>query len=276
MMNGLSFDVEDWFQVENLKTACPFHAWDSYESRVERNTRILLDLLDEKRYKATFFVLGWIAERFPGLIKEIAGRGHEIASHGYDHQIVYNMSLDQFAQDIKRSKCLLEDISQQPVVGYRAPNFSITKKSRWALDILFESGFKYDSSVFPTSFHDRYGFSGINNSDAFRFENSLVEFPITVYKLGNVKLPLGGGAYFRIVPYPFFRFFLKQVNDKNKPFVFYLHPWEIDRSQPRMKISFSSYLRHYTNLCHTEKKLHRLFDDFRFTTLNSFITDNYI
>jgi len=271
MINGLSFDIEDWFQVENLREVCPLHKWDSYELRVEKNTDILLELLEKYNHKATFFILGWVAEKKPNLIKKIASLGHEIASHGYKHEIVYRLSPDEFRRDLMMSKKMLEDLTGREVIGYRAPNFSITKDSLWAIDILKELNFKYDSSIFPVSFHDRYGFNGLNGNNFFKFENGLEEFILTVYKFGGINFPLGGGAYFRFIPYRIFRFMLKGINRRGRSFIFYLHPWELDKDQPRLKINRKYYIRHYTNLDKTEHKLKRLLQDFKFQPLKNFL-----
>lgn len=271
MINGLSFDIEDWFQVENLRIACPYEKWESFELRVERNTDILLELLEKYGHKATFFILGWVAEKKPNLVKKIASEGHEIASHGYKHEIIYKLTEDSFRKDLLLSKNILEDITGKEVIGYRAPNFSITKNSLWAISILKELNFKYDSSVFPTSFHDRYGFNGLNVNNFFKFENGLQEFLLTVYKFGGINFPLGGGAYFRFMPYRIFRFMLKGINRRGRSFIFYLHPWELDRDQPRLKINRKYYMRHYTNLDKTEHKLKYLLQDFKFQPLKNFL-----
>jgi len=271
MINGLSFDIEDWFQVENLREACPIEKWDIYELRVEKNVSKILELLSSRDTKATFFILGWIAERLPGLVKEIAKLGHEIASHGYKHEIVYRLTPNAFREDLMKSKKILENLCGAEVIGYRAPNFSITKDSLWAIDILKESGFLYDSSIFPTSFHDRYGFEGIQNSDFIKFENDLREFPLTTYKLLHTDFPVGGGAYFRFIPYGIFKFILNRINRNGKSFIFYLHPWELDKDQPRLKVNWNYYIRHYTNLDKTEYKLKMLLRDFKFQPLNSFL-----
>jgi polysaccharide deacetylase family protein (PEP-CTERM system associated) len=267
MINALSFDVEDWFQVENLKCAVSYGDWESAELRVEANTGKILRLLREKNIKATFFVLGWIAEKSPALVKEIHDEGHEIASHGYSHELVYNMTEEAFREDIDRSKSLLEDITKRRVTGYRAPSFSITRESLWAVEILKEKGFSYDSSIFPVSFHDRYGFDGCGTKP-FRWPNGLLEIPLSVYKIGGFALPLAGGGYFRLLPYGYFKYFLKRLNGKNQRFTFYLHPWELDPDQPRVKLPLSYRFRHYVNLRLTEKSLKRLLKDFDFQSID--------
>lgn len=272
MINGLSFDIEDWFQVENLRSACPLEKWDGYELRVEHNTDILLDLLSRHNYRATFFILGWVAERRPNLVRKIASQGHEVASHGYNHEIIYKLTPESFRRDLARSKKILEDICGEPVTGYRAPNFSITESSLWAIDILKELGFSYDSSIFPSSFHDRYGCDGINDSRFFQFKNGLFEFPMTVYKIGNFCFPLGGGAYFRVMPYFIFKALLKKINKEGQRFIFYLHPWELDKGQPRVKVGLQYSLRHYTNIDKTERKLERLLSDFQFQPLREMLS----
>jgi len=271
MINGLSFDIEDWFQVENLREACLPDKWDSYELRVEKNTDILLELLEKYNHKATFFILGWIAEKKPNLIKKIASLGHEIASHGYKHEIVYRLTPDDFRRDLMISKKILEDLTGVEVIGYRAPNFSITKDSLWAIDILKELNFKYDSSIFPISFHDRYGFNGIKDNSFFKFDNGLQEFPLTIYKFAGINFPVGGGAYFRFIHYRIFKFMLRQINEKGKEFIFYLHPWELDKEQPRVKVNTACYMRHYINLGKTNDKLISLLKDFRFQPLKNLL-----
>jgi polysaccharide deacetylase family protein (PEP-CTERM system associated) len=208
-----------------------------------------------------------VAEKKPELVKKIASKGHEIASHGYKHEIVYRLSPDEFRRDLMMSKKMLEDLTGREVIGYRAPNFSITQDTLWAIDILKELNFKYDSSIFPTSFHDRYGFDGLSDSNFFKFENGLQEFTLTVYKIGKFNFPLGGGGYFRSIPYKIFRFMLKGINKKGRSFIFYLHPWELDKDQPRLKINRKYYMRHYTNLDKTENKLKCLLQDFKFQPL---------
>lgn len=267
MRNALSFDIEDWFQVENMKGAVRSSDWDSLELRVVRNTERILKLLRDSDTRATFFILGWVAERCHALVKEIARHGHEIASHGYGHDLVYSLSPERFREDIRKSKETIESLSGRRIYGYRAPSFSITKDSMWALDILKEEGFTYDSSVFPVSFHDRYGFDGCE-SGPFRWPNGLMEVPLTVYRIKWMALPLAGGGYFRLLPYMYFKYFFKKLNSKNERFTFYLHPWEIDPQQPRLKLPLSYRIRHYVNLDLTEKYLARLLHDFSFERIS--------
>jgi len=268
MINALSFDIEDWFQVENLKGVVSYGDWESAELRVEANTEKILALLREHKVKATFFILGWIAEKRPSLVKAIHDEGHEIASHGYAHELVYDMTREAFREDIDRSKGLLEDITGEKVRGYRAPSFSITADSLWALDILKEKGFSYDSSVFPVSFHDRYGLDGCDTK-AFRWPNGLLEVPLAVYKVGGFALPLAGGGYFRLLPYAYFKYFLGKLNRRNEPFTFYLHPWELDPDQPRVRLPLGYRFRHYVNLNLTERTLRKLIRDFDFQSIGS-------
>jgi polysaccharide deacetylase family protein (PEP-CTERM system associated) len=266
MINALSFDVEDWFQVENLKPAIAYDRWDTFELRVEDNTHKILALLRESGTHATFFILGWVAERCPDLVRAIEHEGHEVASHGYGHKLVYDMTPEDFREDLLRSKQILEDIIKKPVLGYRAPSFSITPRNLWALDVLKQTGFQYDSSVFPISMHDRYGFVGCS-SQPFVWANGLVEIPLAVYPLGKYALPVAGGGYFRLFPYWCFRHAFARLNRKQQPFTFYLHPWELDPRQPRVRVPWAYRLRHYVNLHKTEGRLRRLIRDFRFTTI---------
>ena len=270
MINALSFDIEDWFQVENLRSVIPRRDWDRYELRVERNTLKILRILRKYNAKATFFVLGWIAERCPDLVRKISLEGNEIASHGYSHELIYNQTQSQFEEDLLRSKRILEEITGKEVLGYRASNFSITKESIWAIDILKKCGFKYDSSIFPISFHDRYGFKGVK-SQLFVFDNGLIEVPLSTVKVFNVKLPLAGGGYFRLLPYSYFRYFFRKLNKNGEGAVFYLHPWEFDPEQPRVNIPLKYRFRHYNNLDKTEMKLKQLLQDFEFKMIFEFI-----
>jgi polysaccharide deacetylase family protein (PEP-CTERM system associated) len=266
MNNALSFDVEDWFQVENLKSAIPRESWDGCELRVEANTNRILRMLRDSGVRATFFILGWVAERCPDLVRAIAQEGHEVASHGYGHGLVYDMSVESFREDLLRSKRILEDIIRKPVIGYRAPSFSITPETLWALDVLKDAGFKYDSSVFPVSFHDRYGFAGCDTRP-FAWPNGLVEIPLAVYEVGRFRWPAAGGGYFRLFPYGYFRRVFAKLNGRNEPFTFYLHPWEFDPGQPRVRVPWFYRFRHYVNLGKTEGRLRRLLKDFRFSTI---------
>ena len=269
MNNVLSVDVEDYFHVAALSQTIKVADWPNIPPRVVNNTRRLLDLFDRRNVKATHFVLGWVAERFPDLVSEIDARGHEVACHGYSHQLVYDQSPEVFHAETRKSKEILEDILGKPVSGYRAASYSITKKSLWALDILCELGFKYDSSIFPIH-HDRYGIPDaepLPHKLATPNGSQIVEFPLTTSSLLGVKMPAAGGGYFRLYPYALSRFLLRRVQKERKPIVFYLHPWEIDYEQPRVKVSALSTFRHYNNLDKCEKRLEQLLTDFDFTTM---------
>lgn len=270
LKNAISVDVEDYFHVAALSKVISVEQWSTMESRVVRNTQQLLELFDRHSVKCTFFVLGWVADKHPGLVKEIAQQGHEVACHGYSHQLIYKQTPDVFRQETIRSKQLLEDLSGQPVIGYRAASYSITPKSEWALDILVETGFEYDSSIFPVR-HDNYGMPDARR-EPHRITtpagNQLVEFPPSVYKVLNYHVPVAGGGYFRLFPYAFTRFAFRRLNAGGLPAMFYLHPWEIDPGQPRFdNASLLSRFRHYNNLDVCEQRLTRLIQDFEFTTV---------
>lgn len=267
ILNAFTVDVEDYFQVAALASAVDRDSWGQRESRVERNTGVLLDLLAEQQVRGTFFVLGWIAERHPGLIKRIAAEGHEIACHGFSHQLIYTQTPAEFRDETARSKRILEDLVGAAVLGYRAASFSITRQSLWALDVLIDLGFQYDSSVFPIR-HDRYGIPGADPRPALLAAPSgrtLVEFPMSAARFAGVAVPVSGGGYFRLLPYAVTRAGLRQINDRfGRPFTFYLHPWEIDPGQPRVRVGWLSRFRHYTNLDRCESRLRRLLREFRF------------
>lgn len=267
--NALTVDVEDYFQVSAFRDQVSPDSWPQFESRVVANTRRVLDVFDDAGVTATFFVLGWVAEHHPQLVREIAARGHEIACHGYSHQLIYGQSQPVFAEETRRAKALLEDQAQTAVNGYRAASFSITAASQWALDVLADNGFVYDSSMYPVR-HDLYGMQ-VQDAGPHRIVapngKTLIEFPMTTRSVMGMKVPVSGGGYFRLYPYRLSAHLLKQVNDEAQPFVFYMHPWEIDPGQPRIRTSLKSRLRHYTNLDLFEKKLRRLLRDFRFTSM---------
>ena len=273
--NALTVDVEDYFQVSAFADNIEQHEWDEHPLRVENNTYKLLDLFDEYQVKATFFTLGWVAERKRDMVMEIARRGHEVACHGYSHQLVYNQTPEVFQQETIRAKSILEEIIQRPVLGYRAASYSITEKSLWALDILAESGFVYDSSIFPVR-HDRYGMPD-TPEHPYHLKtpagHSIIEFPLSTAKILNYRLPVAGGGYFRLYPYWLSKAGLKQINRQQKPFIFYLHPWEVDPEQPRISASWFSRFRHYNNLDKCEPRLRNLMSDFQFTTTWDVISD---
>lgn len=283
--NYLTIDVEDYFQVSAFEKVAPPDGWDSLPHRVEKNTAGILGILAERDIKATFFIVGWVAERYPKLVEKIAAAGHEIGCHSHMHRRVYELGPEKFRKDTQKAKATLEDIIGKPVRSYRAPSYSITKKSLWALAILQELGFTYDSSIFPIH-HDIYGMP-----DAPRFTftwdlsedspeivyqptgnhqpptaNSLQEFPISTALILGRKIPIAGGGYFRLFPYWFTKKALKSINEKERqPFIFYLHPWEIDPGQPRFEnAGWKSRFRHYNNLEKTAGRFNRLLRDFAF------------
>jgi polysaccharide deacetylase family protein (PEP-CTERM system associated) len=342
LTNALTIDVEDYFQVQAFAGHIRHEDWGIYQSRVEDNTRRILALLAdpssfvssndehrtlnvepsfphsfrrtpnaERRTKitATFFILGWTAERYPGLIKEIHSQGHEIACHGYAHRLIYEQSPEEFREDVQKAKAILEDLTGEPVIGYRAPSYSITRDSLWAFEVLMEEGFQYDSSVFPIR-HDFYGIpdaprhpfiialngngspefkplvpsshndqEGIsprnpepatsNQQPATSNQDSILEFPLSTFPLGRFNLPLSGGGYFRLLPYPIIKKGLKRINEnENRPFIFYLHPWELDPDQPRISgAGIKSKFRHYLNLDKTEPRFKRLLEEFNFSSI---------
>ena len=269
ILNAMTIDVEDYFQVSAFDGVVSRDKWETMPSRVVSNTRRLLEMFDESRVKATFFVLGWVAERQPSLVKQIAEAGHELASHGYGHRLVYDQSQDAFREDIRRSKGLIEELSGQPVDGYRAPSYSITKKSLWALDVLAEEGYTYDASIFPIR-HDRYGIPDAPRHPYTVGKNghALLEAPPSTVRVAGTNLPIAGGGYFRLLPYWWTRWGISQLNTKEKrPAIFYLHPWEIDPAQPRLEAGALSRFRHYRNLDKTAPRLKQLLADFKFGTL---------
>ncbi len=269
MVNAMSVDVEDYFQVSAFDRIVSRHAWDSFDSRVVENTHRVLELFDRADVRATFFVLGWIAERFPALVREIAAAGHEVASHGYHHQLVYMLTPQQFREDVRSSKHLLEQIIGAPVIGFRAPSFSIIESTLWALDVLLEEGYMYDASIFPIH-HDRYGIPDAERHVHIlrRAAGTLVEMPASTVRIGQVNLPIGGGGYFRMLPYGWTRWGIRRVNrTERQPVVFYFHPWEVDPDQPRFEIGRTTRFRHYTGLRTTADRLRRLVGDFHFDSV---------
>jgi polysaccharide deacetylase family protein (PEP-CTERM system associated) len=272
----LTFDVEDWFQVENFKSYIPYSLWDSFDLRVWKNTLRVLDILDGFAFKprATFFILGWVAKRLPALVREISNRGHEVASHGYGHTLCHEMDSAAFFEDLISSKAILEDITGQAVIGYRAPSFSINDQ---ALNLVRETGYLYDASFNSFSSNSRYGnldLSGFSKkSGVYQITNNFLEIPISNLRFNNHILPLGGGGYFRLLPFPFFKQGIHSVLKKEKAFVFYAHPWEFDPNQPRVhQASLGFKFRHYINLGRTQKKLDAMityFSNYPFKTLSA-------
>ena len=286
--NYLSIAVEDYFHVSAFEAVAPAAGWEGRELRVERNTERLLQMLAEQGAPATFFILGWVAERCPDLVRRIAAAGHEIASHGFGHRRVGTQSREEFRSDLRRSKAVLEDLTGSPVLGYRAPSYSISARTWWAFDELHAAGFRYDSSIFPVR-HDLYGladwprFAGpAERADGGAWKPAqgaadgrprLLEIPITTLALGGRNWPIAGGGYFRLFPYALTRWGLRRINQQDRqPFVFYLHPWEVDPDQPRLTgAGWKSHTRHYLNLHRTEGRFRRLLRDFSFAPLRELL-----
>lgn len=273
VMNAVTVDVEDYFHVNAFEGILPRTRWDRMESRVVANTERLLDIFEQASVRGTFFVLGWVAERFPELVRSIAAQGHEIASHGYAHRLVYDLTPVMFRDDIRRSKAVLESTCGVAVNGYRAPSYSITPRSLWAVDILIEEGFTYDASVFPIH-HDRYGIP-LSPRHPYRLQResgAIIEAPASTVQWGPLNFPVAGGGYFRILPYAWTKWGIRRINRRERrPAIFYIHPWEIDPAQPRLSGGVLSRFRHYRNLDQTEHRLCRLLADFRFGTMRSLL-----
>lgn len=267
MRNALTFDVEEYFHAEAFAGLVTPDRWLHLQPRVIHSTLRVLDLLDRHGVSATFFVLGWVADRHPGLVREIRAQGHEVGCHGYAHRLIYAMDREAFRADVRRAKLAIEDVVGAPVLGYRAPTFSVVRRSLWALDVLAEEGFRYDSSIFPI-YHDRYG---IPDSPRFPYRLALpgggemIEFPLTTVPVAGQHVPFCGGGYFRLAPYPLVRAAIRRVNEREQmPAVVYLHPWEMDPEQPRLPVRGLTRFRHYVNLRRTARKLDRLLTDFAF------------
>lgn len=267
MKNALTFDVEEYFHAEAFARVLRPEEWPTLESRVTRSTERLLDILDRDRVHATFFVLGWVAERHPALVREIASLGHEVACHGYGHRMIQHLTRSEFERDVTKAKRAIEDAVGKPVLGYRAPTFSIMRETLWSLDVLAEAGFRYDSSIFPVV-HDRYGIP-----DAPRFPHRLkgpgggeiAEFPLSTVQILGRRLPVAGGGYFRLFPYSVTRRAITRINTREgQPAMVYLHPWELDPEQPRLPVGPLTRFRHLVNVGKTEARLTRLLGDFAF------------
>ncbi|HXG02276.1 MAG TPA: XrtA system polysaccharide deacetylase [Candidatus Binatia bacterium] len=266
MLNALTFDVEEYFQVEAFRRLVAMEDWPRLPSRVGESTRRLLDRLEARGVSATFFVVGWVADRDPALVREIARRGHELGCHGYAHRPIYAMSRAEFRDDLRRGRQAIEDASGRPVSAYRAPTCSVVESTRWALEVLADEGFRYDSSIFPIR-HDRYGIPSaprVPHRIALPGGREIVEFPMSTLRLAGQNLPFCGGGYFRLAPYELVRAGLRRLNRQGVPGMVYLHPWEIDPAQPRLPLRGLARFRHYVNLAGTESKLVRLLDDFAF------------
>ncbi|HSU24350.1 MAG TPA: XrtA system polysaccharide deacetylase [Pyrinomonadaceae bacterium] len=263
--NALTIDFEDWYQGLEI----PHTEWDRFEDRIELAGNKLLQILDDSGVRATFFILGFIAEKHPGIVKRIEAAGHEVGTHGFSHSLIYRQTPEVFKAEMERAVGFLQNLTGKPVLGHRAPFFSITKESLWALDILGSLGVKYDSSIFPV-LNYRYGIA-----DAPRFPYEIerggfkfTEFPISTLKMGKMTIPISGGAYFRIYPYHLTRQFLKAANRDGKPFTFYLHPWELDPGHPRVEMPRRvARMTHYFNLGATERRFRKLLKDFKFAPM---------
>ena len=266
----MTVDLEDWFCVQNLSLAIKKEDWGRCELRLEDNTGRILDLFGRHKVKATFFVLGWIVERLPELVREIERHGHEIATHGYSHTMLTEIKPEEFEADLERAIAVTEPLIRQKITGFRAPTFSLTQRTLWAADILVRHGILYDSSVFPAHFHPDYGMPDAPFS-IYQLTPSLIEVPLSCVKILGMTVPCGGGGYFRLYPYRLTRMFLRRLNRQGRPAVFYFHPWELDPEQPRVKLPRTKKLRHYLNLNKTAARLERLLDDFRFTTLRNLL-----
>jgi polysaccharide deacetylase family protein (PEP-CTERM system associated) len=276
LVNAMSVDVEDWFQVSAFENHIDRADWDRLPCRIPRNVERILALFDEEDVKATFFTLGWVAERFPALVRRMAAEGHEIASHGWSHVRVTHQDPRDFRADVARTKALLEDVIGLEVKGYRAASYSIGAGNLWALDVLREVGHKYSSSVFPIA-HDLYG---MPEAPRFAFApagDQFVEFPVTTVRVGERNWPCSGGGWFRLLPYPVSRWGLRRVNDHDaQPVIFYFHPWEIDPAQPRQRASAKARFRHYLNLNRMEGRLHRLLKDFAWGRMDKVLYEPYV
>jgi polysaccharide deacetylase family protein (PEP-CTERM system associated) len=271
-LHCLTVDVEEHFQASSFDTPELRCRWDTLESRVERNTNVVLDFLAARETQATFFVLGYVAERNPDLLRAIAAAGHEVASHGYAHEMITGQTPERFREDVRRARGILGDLTGQEIAGYRAPSFTITRKTLWALPILAEEGHAYDSSIVPVV-HDRYGVPGAPAAP-YRLETpsgTLYEIPPSTVSLGPTRVPVGGGGYLRLYPFPLFRWFLDRASATGDPLVLYVHPWELDPDQPRLPGSFLSRFRQYRNLDCTQERLSRLIASRRFAPIRDAI-----
>ena len=276
VINALSFDVEEWFHNNNMERYVSRSQWDRYESRIERNMEPILSLLEAKKTLATFFILGWVAQRHPVMVKKIAEKGHEIATHGWSHMRAYQQSPDEFEAELRKSINTLKDITGQPVLGHRAACFSITPDSQWVIDVLLRNGIVYDSSIYPVM-HDRYGMIGSPRFPyVLRQEKGqrLLEFPLATYKFLKVNIPVAGGGYFRLYPYSFTRLCINKLNQDGHPAMVYLHPPEFDTNQPKIKIDPMNKFRIYVGINDNFKKLKQLLENFRFAPVKEVLFSN--
>jgi polysaccharide deacetylase family protein (PEP-CTERM system associated) len=269
VVNAMSVDVEDYFQVSAFENVISRSDWERVECRVEANTNKVLDLFEGAGVKGTFFTLGWVAERYPAIVKRIVNEGHELASHGYGHERVITLTPDSFRHDIRRTKALLEDIGGVVVKGYRAPSYSISTENLWAHDVLGEEGYLYSSSVYPVR-HDLYGIPDAPRYPYRTANDQLTEIPISTFRSFGKNFPIGGGGYFRLLPYSISKYAIRGVNrTENQPCVFYFHPWEIDPGQPKQSpISFKTLFRHYLNLERMESRLQKLLSAFKWDRMD--------
>ena len=273
-LNALTVDLEEYFQVSNFEGLIERARWDSLPSRVCEATQRLLDAFDETENRATFFVLGWVADRHPGLVREISARGHEIACHGYGHERVYDLGPDRFRADLRTARIAIQNAVGGQVYGYRAPSYSITSESLWALQILAEEGFSFDSSIFPIRHHPRYGLPHFARRPVrvdLEGGASIREFPLTTFRVGPLTLPLAGGAYLRFLPASLFRWGFGRLVGADEPTVLYVHPWEIDPDQPRQAAGWAVRVNHYYNLERTEQRLRGLLERFRFAPIGEIL-----
>lgn len=274
MRHALSIDIEEFFQIHALSSVIKPESWETFPSSVEQNTDKILKLLDVRGIHATFFCLGWVARRHPGFIRKIHSLGHEIACHGYSHQVIYSQDSHAFRDDVEKAKKILEDTTGDMVIGYRAPTYSITNSTLWALDILEDLGFKYDSSIFPI-YHDNYG---IPDAPRFPYKFSthdMAEFPISTLRIGRYNLPIAGGGYFRLFPYQLTKIGLNALERRNQPFIFYIHPWEFNPDNPLISgISLLSRFRTYVGISRSLKRFSALLHDFTFTTVSQVLADH--
>lgn len=266
MVNILSVDLEEAFCAHNMEHVVPRETWETLPLRIETNSGRLLEVFDTFHCEATFFILGWVAERLPHLVQEIDARGHEIATHGYSHTLLTTQTAQEFEADLRRAIAVTQPLVKQPIRGYRAPSFTITPKTTWAYEVMERCGITYDSSVFPIRGHPDYGFPGAPLG-IHRISPTLVEVPISCIDIGGKRFPATGGAYFRIFPYFLTRLLFKQCLKQGHPVVFYLHPWEIDTGQPRYPLTPVRRWRHYHNLGKAEKRLRRMLSEFSFTSM---------
>ena len=269
MINAFSIDVEDWFCPHYISGYLKNKSWDELEIRADKNTEIILNFLKRHKTTATFFILGWIAEKIPYLVDKIAGEGHEIGIHGYNHTQIFKQSTAEFKIDIDRTLTALNKINNYKILGYRAPVFSIIRETLWALDILRDFGLRYDSSIYPDNIHPEYGIKNIEHG-IFSFENGLIEVPMNSAKYFGINVPCSGGGYFRLLPYFITKKCLMKINS-NMPFVFYVHPWEFDDYIPDFNMGIKDKLRYSQGKTGLIIRLEKLFDDFEFTSISDLL-----